>query len=136
MSVIVPKIIMSRNQKRAIAALLEHKTIIDAAYACRLSEKTLQRYLDDPAFRAALTAAETAVIDDAGRRLIAGQQKALDTLDELITEAVKESDRRLAATTWLEFALRLRELKNIEARLANLEEIIHELRKTTQRPRK
>ena len=81
-------------------------------------------WLTDPDFRAALLKAETAAIDDTGRRLIAGQQKALDALDQLIDAADKDGDRRLAATAWLDFTLRLRELKNIETRLESLEEII------------
>jgi hypothetical protein len=112
---------LNRNQKRAIRALLQHKTIGGAADAIGLNRRTITRYLEDPAFRHALTQAESDLIDEAGRRLISGQDEALDALQELISKAEKDSDRRLAAQAWLDFTLRWRELINVEERLTALQ---------------
>ena len=116
---------LNRNHRRAIVALLQHKTILAASESIGLNERTLRRYLEDPAFRQALTQAESDTIDEAGRRLLSGQDQALDALEDLITEAEKDSDRRLAAQAWLDFALRWRELKNIEERLTELERLTY-----------
>lgn len=117
--------VLTSRQRRALVALLTHKSIGEAARACKLSEKSLQRYLQNPDFRAALTELETATIDEAGRRLLSGQTLALDTLEDLMKDALKESDQRLSAAAWLDFALRWRELRNVELRLADLEEAVY-----------
>jgi hypothetical protein len=114
--------VLSRNQKRALAALLEFRTLAGAAGACGLATKTLSRYLDDPAFRAALAQAEGEMIDEAGRTLIKGQPNALKTLYDLMTGAENESTRRLAAVSWLDLCLRWRELGSIEQRITALEQ--------------
>jgi hypothetical protein len=116
---------LSRNQRRAIAALLQHRTITAAAAAIGLNEKTVRRYLENLDFQQALTQAESDTIDEAGRRLLSGQDQALDALEDLILGAEKESDRRLAAKDWLSFTLAFRELKNDETRLAVLEEVVY-----------
>lgn len=116
---------MPRNQARALAALLEHRSIKAAAEACGLNERTIRRYLEGPEFRRALARAESDTIDEAGRRLLGGQDAALDALEELITGADNDANRRLAAVAWLDFALRWRELKNIEQRLTELEGYIY-----------
>lgn len=116
---------LNRNQKCAIAALLKHRTITAAAAAIGLNDRTIYRYLEDSAFRQVLTQAESELIDEAGRRLISGQDGALDALQELISNAEKDSDRRLAAKDWLSFTLAFRELKNIETRLGILEAALY-----------
>ena len=114
------KIVLSRNQRRALAALLEHRTITAAAEATGLATKTLSRYMRDPVFKTELAAAESELIDDAGRTLISGQMMALQTLVDLMKNAEAEATRRLAAATWMDLCLRWRDLK-IDSRLANLE---------------
>lgn len=113
---------LPRNQRRAIAALLESRSIVEAAAACRLNEKTLQRYMADPAFKTALLRAESELLDQTTRRLLAGQEKALTTLENLIDGAEKDSDQRLAAVAWLDLSMKLRDLHDIERRLTDLEE--------------
>ena len=116
---------ISRNQRRALAALLSHKSIIDAAAACNLSDKTMQRYLGDPLFKQALAQTESDLIDQAGRRLLAGQDQALDTLDRMTIQAAKDSDRRLASVAWMDLVLKWRELRNVEQRLSDLEKAVY-----------
>jgi len=111
---------LSANKKRAIRALLEQKTVTAAAKVVGVSRKTIYEYLQDPIFRAELQNAETALIDGAGVRLLAGQDKALTTLETLM-DSEDPTNQRLAAVAWLNFALKWRELRNIEERLTALE---------------
>ena len=112
---------MTRNQRRALASLISSKSITEAALNIGMSEKTIRRYLEDVNFRQALTQAEGDLINVAGRRLLGGQDAALEALAGLIEGAIKESDKRLAAVSWLELALRWRESVTIEQRIAALE---------------
>jgi hypothetical protein len=77
-----------------------------------------------PAFRAALLEAENNLLDAAARRMLAGTEAALDVLEKMLTEAGTEGNRRLAATTWLEYVLKWREWRTLEERLTQLEEIV------------
>ena len=112
--------VLSRNQRRAMAALLEHRTITQAAEVSGLARKTLSRYLGDPVFRAELADQESNLIDEAGRVLVSGQMQALQTLANLMKSGRSETTRRLAAATWMDLCLRWRDLK-IEQRISDLE---------------
>ena len=125
MSENVLKVILSHNQKRAVAALLQNKTIGDAARACRLSEKTLQRYLADPTFRDAVLQAEGEMLNLATRRLINLADTAISTLEASMADPSSPNIRLRAAQTILDYLLKLRELRNVEQRLTDLEGIIH-----------
>lgn len=115
---------LNRNQRRALAALLEERTITQAAEACGLTTKTLSRYMADPVFRAELAERESELIDQAGRTLVAGQLAALQTLANLMKNAETETNRRLAAAAWMDLCLRWRDLK-IEQRISDLEVAVY-----------
>jgi transposase len=117
---------LTGKQNRAIAALLAHRTIEEAAKGIGISSRTIYRWLESNGFRQALLQAEGRVVDEAARRLIGGKDVALDTLAELMESAESESVRRQAASNWLEQLIRIRELRNIEKRLSALEEVFHE----------
>jgi len=111
---------LSRNQRKALDALLEHGTITKSAPVCGLSEKTLSRYLKDPLFRSELASKETVTQDETGRVFLRGQLTALSVLLDLMKNGESESTRRLAARDWLDMSLRWRET-NLDQRLSNLE---------------
>lgn len=116
---------LTTNQKKAIRALLASPTIRSAAQACGLNEKTVARYLKQPAFRAALNAAEGDLLDSATRRLIAALAANIDTMEAVRDDTDAPSGVRLrAAQVATEQAGRLRELRNVEDRLAALEAAI------------
>ena len=112
---------LNRNQQKAIAALIESRTVAGAAEIVGISERTLYRYLEEPGFRKVLTQAESGLINNAGFRLLAGQEQALDTLERLMLKARSEHVRMNSARAWLDYSFRYRELKNIEERLAEVE---------------
>lgn len=73
------------KQLKAIDALLTSRTVSDAALAAGVALRTLQRWIgEDDTFQAALTAAQDQVIDAAGRRLLALQDTAIDTLSAVL----------------------------------------------------
>lgn len=117
---------ISSKQHRAIASILSARTMGEAALQAGIGERTLYRWLSEPGFRQELKEAENSLITDTARRLVSGQGKALDTLEELINHATKESERRLAAQAWMEFVIRWHELSDIDTRLRELEKAVRE----------
>ena len=116
---------LTKGQRRAIEALLNTKSVVEAAKAAGLGERTLYRYLSDPFFRQQLSAAEGDLIDQATRRLLALQGAALDTFEGVLaSEEASDTVRLRAAQSVLDSLLKLRELRNIEARLVALEATI------------
>ena len=116
---------LTPGQKRAIEALLSTKSVREAAEAAELGERTVFRYLGDPFFRQQLSAAEGDLIDQATRRLLALQGAALDTFEGVLaSEEASDTVRLRAAQSVLDSLLKLRELRNIEARLVALESAI------------
>jgi hypothetical protein len=87
---------LTRNQRRAIAALIKHKSITDAADSCGLTDRTLHRYLDDPVFCQALTQAEGQAIDEATRRLVGMNESAIDAIDEVFSRTTEQAKLNLA----------------------------------------
>lgn len=113
---------LSIKQNRAIAALLSSRTIGDAAKAADVGERTLHTWLANPAFRTALVSAEGDAIDTATRRLIGLQDRAINAIHYVLADPNTAPALRLrAAQTVLDYLLKLRELRNIESRLAALE---------------
>lgn len=114
---------MAGNQQSAIRALLQTRTVTDAATLAGVSERTLFRWLADSTFRAALATAEGELLDAAQRRLLALQGKAIDVLDVLLTPEtdIPHGVQLRAAQAVLDSLLKLRELRDLEERLAALE---------------
>ncbi len=111
---------ISTKQRRAIAALLSTPTIGAAAATAEIGERTLATWLSDPVFRAELTAAEDAAVDEAVRQLVASSGAAVETMMGLLNDP-KPAIRLRAADALLNHLLKLRELRNLESRLAALE---------------
>ena len=113
---------ISGKQRKAVAALLSSKNVAEAAAAAGLGERTLYRYMGDPAFRLALADAEGMAIDNATRRLLTMQDLAIDTIAEVLSDSAATAGVRIrAAGQVLDYLLKLRELRNIEQRLVLLE---------------
>lgn len=68
------------KQQKAIAALLSHRTMKDAAQSCGVNEVTLWRWLQEETFSAEYRKAQRAVVDNAIAKLQAATDKAVDTL--------------------------------------------------------
>ena len=113
------------KQRKAIAAILAQPTIEKAAAAAGISERQLYRWLESPAFKAELKAAEDDLITAAGNRLTAGLNMALDALAELVTGAESEAVKRAAAAEWINQAFKIQELRTLTERIDVLERMVN-----------
>lgn len=110
------------KQQQAVIALLQHPNVEAAAKAVGIGERTLWRWIAEPEFAAAVSAAEGAAIDEATRRLVQMQTSSLDVLQAVLDDRrVPIAIRMRGAGMAIDFMLKLRELRNVEARLAALE---------------
>lgn len=121
---------LTTKQQKAIAALLSAKDVQSAAQQSGVGERTLHRWLDeDKGFQTALNAAEAQVIDSVVRRLTGAANSALNVVMVLmLDQQVNASVRLRAAISLLDQMIKLRELNNMEQRLARLEEFYNDNR--------
>lgn len=114
---------LTPKQEQAIRALLTSKNVGEAAVAAGVSERTLYRWLTDPAFRAALSVAEGDLLDAATRRLLTLQDDAIGAFEDVLTGGpdVTDTARLRAAQAVLDYLLKLREMRSVEERLTALE---------------
>ena len=118
---------LNSRQRKAIAALLSSRNVQEAAQTANIGERTLYRWLaENTVFRAALYAAEGEAIDAATRRLLSLKDTAIDTLAEVIAAPEKSPTGRLrAAQGVLDYLLKMRELRNLENRITELEKLVY-----------
>jgi hypothetical protein len=117
---------LSSAQFKAIPHMLAARTFEDAAKASGVNVRTLLRWNSDPLFRAAVTEAEMGAIDYTVRRLVAVSDKAVDTLEAVLSDdTASKSIKVRAALGILDQLARLRELRNMEIRLVALEAIYY-----------
>jgi hypothetical protein len=118
---------LTHRQRKTIAALLEARTVENAASLAGVGRRTIFRWLADPIFLRALHQAEGDVISEAVRVLIADLKENHGTLRTLRDDANQPSSVRLRAAVALdESLLRWRELLNFEERLTSLEEAVYD----------
>jgi hypothetical protein len=72
---------LTRKAEQAIAALLEHPTIAEAARSCGVSERSLWRWLQRDDFQKRYREAQRAVVDSAITKLQAATLRAVETLE-------------------------------------------------------
>jgi len=114
---------LSRNQSRALTALVSQPTIGDAAKACGLSRRTLRRYMADPAFRRALSEQQDHVLSLTVAGLSALQQKALAAIDGALSPGHDKGPLRIrAADLALKHLKELREQHDLTERVIQLEQ--------------
>jgi hypothetical protein len=114
------------KQAKALAALLACGKIGDAAKRAGVTDRTITRWLGEPAFRAALLNAEGEAIDQATRQLLALQPAAIGEIESILQDSSNPAAVRLrAAQAVLDYLLKLRELRNVEERLAALEAAVN-----------
>jgi len=119
---------ITATQQRAIVALLSTRGVVEAAKQAKVGQRTLSRWLTEPDFKAALSAAEGELIVAATRRLLQHQDVALTVILSIMADKQYPAGVRLrAAVAVIDYMLKLRELNTIEARLSALEAtIVHQ----------
>jgi transposase-like protein len=111
-----------RKKEEAVAALLSHRNIEEAARAIGVVPNTLLRWMKEPEFDVAYRAAKRAAFGQAIARLQQGSSAAATTLLKLMLDpATPPSTRARCSESVLGLASKAIELEDIESRLAALE---------------
>jgi transposase-like protein len=120
------KALITVKQQAALDSLLADGDQVKAARAAGVNDRTLRRWMHDPAFAAALQQAQDATLDAVTSDLVRAAGGAVALLRETVDNADAALGLRLqAARTLLDAALRWRELRGIERRLDALEQAIN-----------
>jgi len=115
--------VLSRNQLKAVEALISYDTVADAAKACGLARDTVYRYLKDPLFDGELKEAKRSMVD----RAILSLQRSCRHAAEALAQICKDKDappsaRVSAAKEILSQTMRALEIESIEERLKSLKD--------------
>ena len=114
---------LSPKQVKAVEALLTTGEVAAAAQAAGVSRATLHRWLQEPAFLAAVRDAEARALDELSRLLVRLGRTAAATLAKAMSDPAAPYPTRVrAADATLGRLLQLRELATLEARVAELEQ--------------
>lgn len=121
---------LSAKQTRAIDALLVAPTIRAAAKAAKVSEATLWRWLNEPAFDRAYREIREKLLKTTITALQARGNQAVQTLVDVMEDALSPAGSRVqAARAILELSIKSRELIEMEERLRAIEERLEDRRK-------
>ena len=112
-----------RKKEEAIAALLLHPTVEQAARSVNLGTKTLARWMKLPEFEAAYRKARHDAFCKTIARLQHGSSSAVSTLLKIMVDKETPASTRVrAAQSVLDHATKAFELDDIDARLHILEQ--------------
>ena len=113
---------LSTKKQAAIAALLTSPSITEAAEASGIGRSTMHRWLEDPEFKQALSAAEADAISSAVRRMIGDMSDNLSTMRDIRVSEDSSPALKLRAAALLDASLlRWREAATLEERLVAIE---------------
>ena len=118
---------LTPKQEQFIAALVAGNSIVVAAAAVGIGEKTAHRWLKQPLFQGVYKAAKQWAFDEALSELRDNVNLAIATLKRNMTndEEVPSTQVRAiqvrAATVWLTQAVQVHKMEELEARLQELE---------------
>jgi DNA-binding MurR/RpiR family transcriptional regulator len=113
---------LEAKQETALAALLAHPTVAEAAKAAKVSQATLWRYMRDEKFSARYAEARQDVTKHLIMRLTSDSTKAARVLLEVAEDTSAPANARVsAARTIIEQALRGAELRDLMERIEALE---------------
>jgi hypothetical protein len=111
-----------RKKEEAIAALLTHRTLEEAAREVDVSTKTLLRWQKEPEFDNAYREAKRAAFGQSIARLHHLSSAAVSTLGKIMLDsAMPPATRVRAADSILDHATKAIEIEGIEARVMALE---------------
>jgi hypothetical protein len=113
---------LSPKQHALLAAILAGKSIKDAATSVRISERTAYRWAALPAFKSALSAGQQAIFEEHIAMLKLGVKSSLVALARNMGERQPAAVQVRAAQIWLEQAINIYKVQDLEARLVELED--------------
>lgn len=113
---------LTSKQHKALRVLLAGGSGEDAASAANVTSRTINRWLDKPAFHDELQRRKSAAIDAASVRLAGGMDKAIGVMLRIMDDKTAAPSIRLrAAHYYLSHALRYLELTDLLQRIEALE---------------
>ena len=113
-----------RNEDPLLLALACGATVEAAARQCGLSDRTVYRRLQDGEFKRRLEAVRADMVQRSAGMLTAAAGEAVRTLLALQKESAPAAVRLGAARAVLELGVKLRQLVELEQRVAELEELV------------
>jgi len=118
---------LSRNQEKAIAALLSNTSIPGAAKEVGIGERTLWRWLQIESFQRAYRDARGQVVRQAVAQVQNTMSEAVSTLREIMTNSEAPASARVtAARAIIDMGIKAVEIEDLEARVADIEKLIKE----------
>lgn len=111
-----------KGEPKAALALASGSSMIDAARAAGISERTVRRRLTKPEYRMEISRLRARLLDAAVGKLVAETTDAVETLSDLLN-ATSEHVRLGAAKAILDFGLSLQEALETQTRITTLEEL-------------
>jgi hypothetical protein len=110
------------NQIKALTALVEGHTIVEAAALADVSRSTLQKWMtEDAAFRAAFRAVKADALDTVGRKLLRLGIKAVSVLESILDTSQSDAVKARTAIDSLNALYKSHEVELIEDRLKAIE---------------
>jgi hypothetical protein len=116
-----PKTYHKKVDESLILALACGASVEAAARQCQVSERTIYRRLKDAAFLAEVRDARAEMVKRSAGMLTAASGEAVRTLMSLQKDSVPPAVRLGAARAVLEIGIKVRELVDLETRIAALE---------------
>jgi hypothetical protein len=110
-----------KGEEALVLALACGATVESAARQCEVSERTAYRRLKEPAFRARVQEARAEMVKRSAGMLTAAAGESVRTLLVLQKDSAPAAVRLGAARAVLELGIKVRELVELEARIAALE---------------
>lgn len=114
---------LNTNQRKAIEALLTEPTTRAAARVAGLGERTVHRYLSNPAFKAELRQRQDELLSAATAALVGLSGEAVATLRALLESGdTSASVKARVALGWLRQTREAVELQDLADRVTTLEQ--------------
>ncbi len=114
--------VLSGAQRKALAALLEGRSVAGAAEAANVTPRTLARWQGDSVFRAELERGQREVLAETVRALQTTARQAVEFLGVVLTDdAARPSDRLRAAGMILTAFVPVIDALDVQERLERLE---------------
>lgn len=115
---------LNARQKKAILYLLSARTVKQAAKEAKIRLGTLYKWMKCPIFRAELERLRSEIVSDTVAQLKVYSLQAVGVLADLMNSSESEQIKRGCATDILENTRSFIQLRDLEIRLAALEEVI------------
>lgn len=124
---------LTSQQQQAIAALLSHASITEAATAVGVNRRTLTRWMADETFRDKLRQAESEVLSSITRQLGRLSEKSIRALEDALDNEDAPAQRLRACEIVLSRHATWRDVTSFDQRLSELENARDETYTTPKR---